>query len=280
MSIATAVSTINVPFHGAELYVVSHNGEPYTPMRPIVEGMGMTWQSQLEKIKQRFSSTVTEIVMVASDGKSRSMTCLALRKLSAWLNTISPNKVKPEIRDTVIRYQDECDDVLYEYWTKGEVKRKSATTTDERTPLRDAINFLVGKKSIMYPEAYKLIHQRFNVAHIDEVPAEQLPEAIEYIHRLALEGELLPKEPQPANPAMPIFPIGINFQYVVTVESGCVIEMRPLRQGEMVASAEDMIWMLRKTGWVVELAEDMDAMNSTALAQLIQRSAAMRIQAF
>lgn len=28
-SIATAVSTINVPFHGAELYVVNHNGEPY-----------------------------------------------------------------------------------------------------------------------------------------------------------------------------------------------------------------------------------------------------------
>ena len=36
-SIATAVSTINVPFHGAELYVVNHNGEPYTPMKPIVE---------------------------------------------------------------------------------------------------------------------------------------------------------------------------------------------------------------------------------------------------
>ncbi|MGD1251858.1 hypothetical protein AAGI00_24395, partial [Escherichia coli] len=31
-SIATAVSTINVPFHGAELYVVNHNGEPYTPI--------------------------------------------------------------------------------------------------------------------------------------------------------------------------------------------------------------------------------------------------------
>ncbi|WP_244587204.1 phage antirepressor N-terminal domain-containing protein [Escherichia coli] len=45
-SIATAVSTINVPFHGAELYVVNHNGEPYTPMKPIVDrhgyGLGFT----------------------------------------------------------------------------------------------------------------------------------------------------------------------------------------------------------------------------------------------
>ncbi|WP_050862610.1 Rha family transcriptional regulator [Enterobacter kobei] len=95
-----------------------------------------------------------------------------------------------------------------------------------------------------------------------------------------MESELLKQNTQPSVPAMPIFPIGINFQYVVTVESGCVIEMRPLRQGEMVASAEDLIWMLRKTGWVVELAEDMAAMKSMDLAQLIQRSAAMQIQAF
>ncbi|AOM39558.1 phage antirepressor N-terminal domain-containing protein [Xenorhabdus hominickii] len=113
--------TITVPFYDDELYVVEYNNEPYVPMRPIVEGMGLAWQSQLEKIKQRFKSTITEIVIVAADGKKREMTCLALRKLAGWLATISPNKVKPEIRGKVIRYQDKCDDVLYEYWTKGVV---------------------------------------------------------------------------------------------------------------------------------------------------------------
>lgn len=68
------------------------------------------------------------------------------------------------------------------------------TSTDERTPLRDAINMLVGKKGIMYPEAYSFIHQRFNVAHIDELEADQLPVAIEYVHRLVLEGEFLGKQ--------------------------------------------------------------------------------------
>lgn len=81
----------------------------------------MAWQSQLEKLKQRFQSTVTEIVIVASDGKDRKMACLPLRKLAGWLQTISPNKVKPEIREKVVQYQKECDDVLYEYWTKGQV---------------------------------------------------------------------------------------------------------------------------------------------------------------
>ncbi|MCW1825686.1 KilA-N domain-containing protein [Enterobacter asburiae] len=171
----------------------------------------------------------------------------------------------------------------YDALVSGQPEKAAAiakTTVDERTPLRDAVNLLVSKRAIPYGEAYSIIHQRFGVQSIEQLEPDLLPAAIEYVHRLALEGELMPKEPQPSAPALPIFPIGIDFQYVVTVESGCVIEMRPLRQGEMVASAEDVIWMLRKTGWVVELAEDMDAMNSTALAQLIQRSAAMRIQAF
>ncbi|HGN2063120.1 TPA: phage antirepressor N-terminal domain-containing protein, partial [Proteus mirabilis] len=134
------MSTINVPFHGNNLYVVNYKGQPYVPMKPIVEGMGLTWQSQFEKIKQRFKSTITEIVIVAADGKERNMICLALRKLAGWLHTISPNKVKPEIRDKVIKYQEECDDVLYEYWTTGEVKKKHKSTVQERNPLKNAVN--------------------------------------------------------------------------------------------------------------------------------------------
>ncbi len=113
------MKSLHVSFHGSDLYIVEHNGEPYTPMKPIVEGMGLAWQPQLEKLNNRFASTITEIVMVAGDGKSRSMICLPLRKLAAWLNSISANKVKPEIRERVLQYQEECDDVLYEYWTKG-----------------------------------------------------------------------------------------------------------------------------------------------------------------
>ncbi|CTU91182.1 antirepressor protein Ant [Escherichia coli] len=84
MSIATAVSTINVPFHGAELYVVNHNGEPYTPMKPIVEGMGMDWASQFTKLKQRFAKGIVEIA-IPSVGGMQTMICLALRKLNGWL---------------------------------------------------------------------------------------------------------------------------------------------------------------------------------------------------
>lgn len=207
MSIAAQISTINVPFHGDTLYLVNKNGEPFTPMKPIVDGMGLAWAPQHEKLKQRFKSTITEIVMVAADGKNREMTCLSLRKLPGWLHTINVGKVRPELREKVARYQEECDDVLYQYWTKGvAVNPRHKTTVNERTPLRDAVNLLVGKKGLRYDDAYNMVHQRFNIDSIDELELEQIPLAVEYVHRIALEGEFLGKQE-----ALPAPKLEINY---------------------------------------------------------------------
>lgn len=193
-SIATAVSTINVPFHGSDLYVVSVGDEAYTPMRPIIDGMGLTYQGQADKLKSRFSKGVREI-MIPTKGGEQTMLCLALRKLNGWLQTISPNKVKPEIRDKVIQYQEECDDVLYEYWTKGEVKNpRKKTTVDDRTPLRGIVNRIMGKYGMTYQAVYKLVHKEFGVKHIDQLTQKQTIEAIEYLAKKVIEGEFLGKQ--------------------------------------------------------------------------------------
>ncbi|EMB0621514.1 phage antirepressor N-terminal domain-containing protein, partial [Escherichia coli] len=111
-SVAIAEHTINVPFHGTNLFLVSINNEPYVPMKPVVEGMGMVWAAQFVKLKQRFAKGISEIEIPSAGGKQL-MICLAFRKFAAWLSSIQPNKVRPEIRDKVIQYQEECDDVLY-----------------------------------------------------------------------------------------------------------------------------------------------------------------------
>ena len=76
------------------------------------------------------------------------------------------------------------------------------TTADDRTPLRQAVAALVGRKGIDYSTAYGMIHQRFNVGAIEDIPAEQLPEAVAYVHALTLHtglvGEVLDAEPAPA----------------------------------------------------------------------------------
>ena len=70
-------------------------------------------------------------------------------------------------------------------------KYESKTSVNDRTGLRNAVNMLVSKKGIIYSEAYHLIHQRFNVESIEDLTLEQLPQAVEYVHRIVLEGELI-----------------------------------------------------------------------------------------
>ncbi|MCB5226197.1 Rha family transcriptional regulator [Alishewanella sp. 16-MA] len=88
---------------------------------------------------------------------------------------------------------------------KLKTQYKARTNTDERTGLRNAVNLLVSKKGLMYPDAYSLVHQRFNIEHLDELTKDQLPQAVEYIHKLALEGEYLPAAQPPALTVKPQF---------------------------------------------------------------------------
>lgn len=139
-----------IPFRGDTVVLIGKDNEPYVAMRSVVDNIGLSWQVQHRKITERFGSTVTEMVTVAEDGKHRSMTCLPLRKLAAWLYSISPNKVAPELRDKIIQYQEECDDVLWRYWTKDterhialleERARRILPLPGVKSSARDGINF-------------------------------------------------------------------------------------------------------------------------------------------
>ena len=101
-----------------------------------------------------------------------------------------------------------CDEQI-EALLNGKVSDGHAakTTADDRTPLRQAVAALVGRKGIDYSTAYGMIHQRFNVGAIEDLPAEQLPEAVAYVHALTLHtgltGEVLDALPK-AEPKLPI----------------------------------------------------------------------------
>lgn len=64
---------INVPFRGNNLYLVEHQGNPYVPMKPVVEGMGLAWQGQHAKLTTKFSKGIKEIV-IPSAGGNQTMT--------------------------------------------------------------------------------------------------------------------------------------------------------------------------------------------------------------
>ncbi|EMU1424550.1 BRO-N domain-containing protein [Neisseria gonorrhoeae] len=81
------------------------------------------------------------------------------------------------------------------------------TTADDRTGLRRAVAALVGRKGIDYSSAYSMIHQRFNVESVEDLPAGKLSEAVAYVHALTLytglTGEVLDAPPK-AEPKLPI----------------------------------------------------------------------------
>ncbi|EOZ2683712.1 phage antirepressor N-terminal domain-containing protein [Escherichia coli] len=196
IAILEAVNTSYVPFNGQQIITAMAAGVAYVAMKPIVENLGMSWSTQQTKLMKQISKfNCVHMNMVAADGKLRKLLCLPLKKLNGWLFSINPEKVRADIRDKLIQYQEECFSVLHDYWTKGKAENaRKKTSVDDRTPLRDAVNMLVSKKHLMYPEAYAMIHQRFNVESIEELDASQIPQAVEYIHRVVLEGEFIGKQ--------------------------------------------------------------------------------------
>ncbi|EBU5304759.1 antirepressor protein Ant [Salmonella enterica subsp. enterica] len=196
IAILEAVNTSYVPFNGHQIITAMAAGIAYVAMKPIVENLGMSWSTQQTKLMKQISKfNCVHMNMVAADGKLRKLLCLPLKKLNGWLFSINPEKVRADIRDKLIQYQEECFTVLHDYWTKGKAENaRKKTSVDDRTPLRDAVNMLVSKKHLMYPEAYAMIHQRFNVESIEELDASQIPQAVEYIHRVVLEGEFIGKQ--------------------------------------------------------------------------------------
>ena len=185
------ISTQTISFNNQSLITVEQNGNHYVAMKPICENIGIQWESQYNRIRRDdvLNSVIFIMNMTGSDSKNYQMICLPIEYLNGWLFGIDINRCKPEIRDTLIKYKKECYQALHDYWFNGKAERK--TTVDDRTGLRNAVNMLVSKKGLIYSDAYHLVHQRFNVESIEDLTLEQLPEAVEYVHKIILEGGLI-----------------------------------------------------------------------------------------
>ena len=191
-----------VTFHGDTIFCIDYQNQPYTPMRPIVENMGLVWAAQSVKLnanKERWSVSIIETV--AQDGNRREMLSMPVRKLPAWLNSINPKKVRPELRAKIELYQNESDDALWNYWVNGRAERPSPDATrpsrrtdPERKALTAIINTWVGMAPIHYASARSQVNAHFGVASVDALTIGQVKEAIQWV-----QGKIdaLPAVPAP-----------------------------------------------------------------------------------
>lgn len=99
--------------------------------------------------------------------------------------------ISPKFHLMVIRAYDSMVVRLFTENSK-QTLIEDKTTKEDRVPLKDAVNMLVAKsKSLTYSDAYKLVHQKFGIKHVDELTMDLVPVAVEYVHKLM--GEYLPK---------------------------------------------------------------------------------------
>lgn len=202
---------IRVPFHGAELFVVEHNGEPYTPMKPIVEGIGIDWRSQATKLRENAARWGVVLIATPSLSGEQNSVCLPLRKLAGWLMTLHPTRVKPEHREKIVAYQNECDDALWQYWTEGvavnprmafSVNPGDILSADQQETLRLMVKTLVERlpKAQQAGAAIKVwskLKAHFKVAY-RQIPQSEFTEAVSIVTRTASEWEVVDPEPEPA----------------------------------------------------------------------------------
>ncbi|MDC9607260.1 Bro-N domain-containing protein [Xenorhabdus griffiniae] len=123
----------------------------------------------------------------------------------------------------------------------------SKTTVQQRNPLKNAVNLLVSKKSIMYPEAYSLIHQRFNVESIDELTVEQLPLAVEYVHKMAMEGEYLGK----AEPSLDTNVLPDNGKILVTLRNRQIQDYQTVDPNSHVLTLNTFMELAQRAGYLI-----------------------------
>lgn len=107
-----------IPFHEHNLLTISEGDTVYVAMRSVCESMGLDWNGQYQRIQRNevLAPTVCVTHMVAADGKTREVVTLPLDMLNGWLFGIDAKRVKPELKELVLRYQRECYRVLADYW--------------------------------------------------------------------------------------------------------------------------------------------------------------------
>lgn len=228
IAIIEAVNTTSLPFHGQHIITAMAAGVAYVAMKPIVENIGLDWASQFVKLKKQGEKFGCCDITIPSFGGLQRMLCLPMKKLNGWLFSINPAKVRDDIRDRLVRYQEECFTALHDYWTKGAAIRKPETTVDDRTPLRGIVNRIMGKYGMTYQAVYKLVHKEFGVKHIDELSAKQTAEAVEYLAGKVIEGEFVGKESLPA--------VNFDFEmYVHNANVACIHldEIRKVWRGQL-----------------------------------------------
>ena len=120
-SALVSVEQKTIVFYEDEITAVRmKDGRIFVPVRPIVERLGLNWSGQYSRLRR--DAVLREeqgVCVIQTPGGRQEALCIPLDYLSGFLFGINADRVKPEYREDVIRYQRECYKVLSEALSEG-----------------------------------------------------------------------------------------------------------------------------------------------------------------
>lgn len=204
--IITAAAKSNVVlFRSATLLLIEKDGQPFVPMKPVVEGMGLAWAAQTVKLNSNKDRWGVSMIETPSNSGVQQYLCIPLKKLFGWLMTLHPSKVREEIRTEILAYQNECDEVLWLHWNRGRVGSEVGASVaakllglDGARTISNVIRNRVARLDSEHQRSAgarisSALHARFGVPRIELIPADQMDSACNFVAAFAIEGEYLPK---------------------------------------------------------------------------------------
>lgn len=168
-SIPVVTTAMLASFYGTEPIRIQQN--QHENKKRFIEGKHF-----FKIVGQELRDFVTSLKLVANFPAISNKT----RSLILWTERGAARHAKMLDTDQAWDVFEQLEDC---YFHRQEILTK--THKSERTALHEAHALLVTKtRHLNVSEAWKMIRQRFNANHIDEIPYDQIPVAVEYVHHL------------------------------------------------------------------------------------------------
>ncbi len=140
---------------------LDENGDVWVALRPIVNALGLDWGTQRKKLKNLKEKGIALKATPLKDvnGKTQEMLTINLYDLPVYLYSININKVRPELRDKIKKFQVETTHAIREYW-KNKIKKER----EEIEKLKAEYNQLVEElRQIPTYEEYKELKLKYDL---------------------------------------------------------------------------------------------------------------------
>lgn len=186
------MTSLALSFNDVNFRPIQQDGQIWLSASELAKALGYAKSDAVGQVYERnrdeFNSSMTTTITVKSDEFVETLNLSVSKKTKNLTKTIRIFSLRG--CHLVAMFAKTLVAKKFRKWVLDILDKEvgspvAKTHKSERTALHEAHALLVTKtKHLNVNEAWKLIHQRFNVDHIEDIPYDAIPVAVEYVHHL------------------------------------------------------------------------------------------------